>query len=148
MAIAMSAEEKKETEKWNKAYSYEEYPRLLYRARKRPDGKVSVAESDDKVFGGNPGAAELWTNGCHKEVKNEDEHLKAKGQGWCDDQKSALEHFEKQEQAVAEVAAQRAYEDRNLGEKAKEEAKAVDDAAFEHVAEIKEKPKAKKPKKG
>lgn len=140
MVILPESELGKEYAKWNKPWRYEEFPRLLYKAKKRPDGRVSVAETDDKLFGGNPGAAEQWTRGCYMEVGDEYELQKALELGWRKTQKEALEHFEAKERALGEAAAVRAWEDRNMSEGAKAEAAVVEAETFEHVAEIPRQP--------
>ena len=81
--VTPESEEFKEMQKWNKPYVFEQYPLMLYKARRRADGKVSVSEPSN----------EAWTQGCQLIVKTEDEHLKARGQGWCDTQAAALEQF-------------------------------------------------------
>lgn len=153
MLISPDSELGKELAKWNKPYRYEAYPRMVYRAKKRPDGRVSVGETDDRLFEGRPGAAdrpgaaELFTSSCQMIVGNEMEHQRAKENGWRDTQAEALEAFEAKERAIGDAAAHRAYEDRNLSEKAKEEVELVEAASFEHVPEIPAKPKRGRPRK-
>jgi hypothetical protein len=143
--ISPQSELGKELAKWNKPYKYEEFPRMLYRARRRPDGVVRSDEVDDKFFGDKLGAAELWSKGNQVIVKNEDEYLKAKGQGWSDSPADAIELFKHEQDEVATQAAHRAHDDRNMGEQAKAEANAAESAeSFEHVPEIAEKPKKRK----
>ena len=137
----------KELAKWNVKRPFAAFPKMLYRAQKRPDGIVSVQETDDRLFGGNPGAAEAWTATCQKTVKDEYEMQKAMEGGWRKSHAEALEHFEKREQYKGNVAAHRAYEDRNMSEAAKSEAAAVEASTEEHVPEIPEKRRPGRPRK-
>lgn len=128
----------KELAKWNVKRPYAEYPKMMFRARQLPSGKWSCGEVSDSLFNGVPGSAEQWTNGCQLVVHSDAERDRAMGDGWRDHPKDALEHQEALQRAIADAAAERAYADRNMSEKAKAEAKAVDDAHFEHVAAIPE----------
>lgn len=141
MAIVITPESElgKELAKWNKPYVYSEYPRMLYMARRRPDGVVSVLEVDDKVFGGNPGTAEKFNATCQLIVKNDEELRNAMDRGWRMSMQEALERHEAKEKAIAEAAAVRAHEDQKMSEAAKAEAAAAEAATIEHVAEVPEK---------
>lgn len=140
----------KELAKWNKPFDPSAvYPRMLYKARRRPDGVVRAAETDDGFFRGpdgkdKPGAAEDWTRANQRIVKNEDEHLKAKGQGWRDTMSEAVEFFNSEYAEVGTVAAHRNFEDRNMSEKAKAEAAKLEGDGPEHVPEIPEQPKQRR----
>ena len=122
-----------------------EFPLMLYRAVVRFDGKVSVGEGDDKIFGGAPGSAEQFTRQCQRVANDESELEKAMGEGWRRTQKEALEHHEKLQKFVETAAAHRAYEDRGMSEKAKKEAAEAEAAVPTHVAEVSEKPRLHKP---
>lgn len=143
MGVVLSADHPLSIElaKWNKPYVFVPYPKMLYRARKRPDGIVSVGEADDTVMGGRAGSAEAFSAGCQKIVKNEDDHLKAKGQGWCDTPSDALKLFEAEAKSIADTAAHRHFEDRLMGDSARSEAAQADADSFGHVPEVKAKRK-------
>lgn len=140
MQISPESELGKEMAKWEKPYRYEPFPKMLYRANRRPDGKPSVNESDDRLFGNQPGAAELFSNTCQMTVYSESELTKYLEMGWRDHPKTAMEFFEEKEKAVGNAAAHRAFEDRKLSEKAQAEIKAAEDATAEHVPEIPRQP--------
>jgi hypothetical protein len=146
MVISPESELGKELAKWNKPYVYNAFPRMMYKARRRPDGVVSVFEADDARLGGQigSGVAEAWTRGCQKTVNDEAEQRRARDEGWRETQDEALKHFHELEKFVADAAAHRAHEDRNMSEKAKAEAAAHEEETFGHVAEVPEKPKAKR----
>ncbi len=137
----------KELAKWNVKRPFAAFPKMLYMAKKRPDGIVSVQETDDRLFGNNPGAADAWTATCQKVVKDEYEMQKALEAGWRKSQAEALEHHEAREKYKGDVAAHRLYEDRNMSEAAKAEAAEVDASTDEHVPEIPVKRKPGRPRK-
>lgn len=145
--ISRDSEEGKELLKWEKPYRFEKYPLMVYRARRRPDGIVSVGEGDDAAFGGKMGAAETWTNGCQMIVRSEQEHQKAKENGWRDTQAEAIEAFEAKERKLGQAAAERAYEDRNMSEAAKAEVEAAESQTVEHLPEVPEKRRRGRPRK-
>lgn len=148
--VSTDSEEGKEYLKWERKPNYNpnapenQFPRMLYRAMKRPDGVVSVNEVHDGPLGGVMGAAENFNRQCQKIVKNEQEMQAAFESGWHPTQGAALEAFEAMERDRGDMAAHRAYEDRNMGDLAQAERKAAEDATPEHVAEVREKPKAKR----
>jgi hypothetical protein len=144
--ISPESELGKELAKWDKPYKFQPFPRMLYRARRRPDGVVRCIEVEDKFFskGDGPeitGAAEQWSGANTKTVHNEDELLKALGTGWVEGGPGkAVEAFNERENAVAKEAAHRAHDDRNMSDAAKAEIKAAEDGSFDHVAEVPETP--------
>jgi hypothetical protein len=127
MVITPESELGREMAKWNKPYRYEPFPVLLYKARRREDGIV-IAEGP----------------GCWLKANSEQERDKLKTQGWCDSPHDALDRFEKLEQEIAEAAANRAYQDSKMSEKAQAEAAAAETDGPEHLAEIKEQPRQKR----
>jgi len=143
MAMIITAESElgKELAKWNVKRPFSPFPRMLYMARRRPDGVPSTGEVDDKIFGGQPGAAETWSNGCYRVVEDEDEQRKAMSLGWRFTPAEAMERFHEKELTLANQAAMRAYEDRNMSAAAKAEAAEAEASTEEHVAEIPEAPK-------
>ena len=140
MVISPESELGKEMAKWNKPYVYRPFPKMLYRAQRRPDGIVSVGESDDMLFSrgtvARPGAAEAFNNSCQKTVNSEDELRRELERGWRETPGEAMAFFESREKGVSTAAAHRAYEDRNMSDKAKAEASEADAATMEHVAEV------------
>lgn len=137
MLITPDSEMGKEMARWEKPYRFEAYPKMLYMAQQRPDGRASVAEVDDRIFGGHPGSAEAFTSRCQRIVRSEDELIRARGEGWRDTQAEAMERHESKARSIADVAAARHYEDRNMSEKARAEAQAADDAAgMDHVPAV------------
>lgn len=105
------------------------FPKMLYKAQHRKDGKRSVGESDDGIFGGAPGAAEQWSRRCQLTVNNEAEETKAKQAGWRAHPQEALEYLEAQDNAKSNITAERHASDARMGEVAQREATAADMAA-------------------
>jgi len=129
----------KELAKWEqpnydpKAHSF---PMMVYKAQRRPDGVPTVSETNDELFGGQPGAAELFSTSCQLIVNDEREETRAIEMGWRRGPKEAMEFFEEREKALAASAAHRAHDDKNMSDKAKAEAAAVEASTVEHVAEV------------
>lgn len=113
----------REMAKWEKPYHFEPFPQMLYRAIRRPDGVV-VCDAESRA--------------CIHVVQSEAELSRAVEAGWRLSPPDALAFFESRERSKADAAAHRAYEDRNMGDAARAEAQAADDATHEHVAEVPE----------
>jgi hypothetical protein len=108
-------------------------PVCLYRAVKRPDGKVVCTDGD------------YLTQTC-RAARTESDYLLMIGQGWVREPADALERFEAEEQAIGRVAAERAYVDNKMSEQAQEEMEAYEASVpgIQHITEIPE--VAKKPR--
>ena len=148
--VAKDSDEGKEYMRWEKPYRFEPFPKMLYMARKRPDGVVSVSESNDRLFSvpgqmERAGAAEAFNASCQKTVKSEDELRVALEQGWRPTPQEALERFDAKERAIGDAAANRAWSERNMSEAAKAEAAAVDASTEDHVPTIPETPIRRSP---
>ena len=67
IVITPESEMGKELAKWNKPYHYEPFPQMLYRARKRPDGVVTLLDA----------TGEEYDKGCYRTVNDEHERQMA-----------------------------------------------------------------------
>ena len=122
------------------------YPKMLYKAQKRHDGKVVCMDSAPTPWGwATPDQFEKekervdgFNRSCTLIVNSEAEAAAARSQGWCESAKLALEAHEKWEQAIGDAAAERAAQDAKMSERAQAEAKVVDDSTHEHVPFIPE----------
>jgi hypothetical protein len=112
------------------------FPKMLYRAQHRPDGRRSVGEVLDSVSGGYPGAAEQFSRRCQLTVNDEAEMIRAKQQGWRETQQEALEALEERDNAVSTATAERHASDRRMSEKAQREAAEADASTAKHVPEV------------
>lgn len=125
----------KEQRRWNTPKSqggmrpdhFEEFPKMVYKAR-RPDhgGPILAIDPRDERFS---------EQNC-KTVGNEQEERHALEHGWRASPAEAVAHAVALEDAVATAAAERQNADKRLGERARAEAAAVDDASSEHVPEV------------
>jgi len=138
-------------------YKFRPYPKMLFKAMTNPKtGKMSVGEvqpapwlyTSMQDLERDTNYVESFNRQCQKIVQNEDEHLKAKGQGWCDLQTEALERAEQQYAAMAEEAARVHYQVAKMGEKAREEFKQSDQSTSAHILDVKPKRKRGRPAKG
>ncbi len=133
MPVVISAESEygKELAKWNKPYRFEPFPQMLYKAKKRDDGVVVVGDGENEIL----------ARECYLIVQSEGERQRAFEAGWREKPDEALALFEAKERHIADTAAHRAYEDRNMSEPAQAEAVAADAATIEHVPEVPEAPR-------
>jgi hypothetical protein len=147
VVITPDSDEAKERAKWEQhsdrfgppgnPYVYREYPRMLYRARRRDDGQLMVIDPTN----------EQWSRGSYAIAHNEHELEKLMGQGWRKTQQEALEYAHGLEEDISDAAAHRAYEDRNMSDKAKVESVQVEEASGLHVPEIPQKKRRGRPPK-
>lgn len=109
-------------------YTFQEYPKRLYKAI-RPDTGGQV------TFDG-------------RDAGNSTEERNLLSRGYRCGQDKALELLDKTAFAVAEAAANRAYQEQRMSAKARAEAEAADNATAAHLPEIPEKPRrGRKPNK-
>jgi hypothetical protein len=107
-------------------YEYQEYPKRMYKA--------------GRVNGITPGIVEAIT------VESEVEERNMLSRGYRVGQDTALEALHAADQAVAEAAANRAFHEQRMSDKARREAAAADEVTPHHVPVIPEKPKRRGPK--
>lgn len=107
-----------------KEYPFTPYPKMLYRGESA-DGGPRIAE-------------------C-KTVPDETQERLACGQGWSATQEAALEAVFAQQREFAKLAANRAYNEKWMSDKARAEAQAIDESTMEHLPEIPETPIRRKP---
>lgn len=139
----------KEETKWNRpkrdggmnADGFERFPQMLYKAQQNPlSGKYEVCLRQDVISADKTVVilnAEQFNTSCQLIVGNEREYDRARSDGWRDSQAEAMAYHESLEQDIARAAAERAYADRNMGEKAKAEAAAAESKTAKHLPEIK-----------
>ena len=116
---------------WRASDPENEYPKMLYMARRTRTGIPALADPNDDSF----------AQGCQKIVHNADQERFAKGEGWTDKHELAVELLLKREDAIAETTARRHYQDAKLSEAAQKEAAEVDASTPHQVPEIPEVPK-------
>ena len=130
-------------------YVYRPYPKMLYKAQKNPMGTVlcmmdaphPYAFDKPEQFERAMLLFEVFNKSCQKIVDDDAAEAGAKGQGWCDSIQAAIEHFERQEQAVGNAAAEVLHAAQGMSAKAKRELATVERQTSEHVVDVKGKRK-------
>ena len=107
---------------------HQEYPAAMYRMRRGPIASQFLVDS-------------------MIEARDEDHRADLESQGYRMGRKAAQDYVIELEQMVAVAAAERNYQDRNMSEKAKAEAEAVELQTIQHVPVIPEKKKRGRPRK-
>lgn len=140
-------------------YRYRPFPKMLYRAELTESGKVAcmlpepsplefrMAMDPPSAHRQATEAVNNFNTRCQKVVNDEAEMSRACEDGWRQSPKEAEEYLHSRFRKDGDAAAERAYADRNMSEKAKAEAAAFEqaDGPF-HQPEIKEQPvKRRKP---
>ncbi len=115
------------------ANGYEEFPKMVYQARARENGKVMCG---DPLAATGDALGEAFSRSCQMIVSDQDEMDKSFKQGWYGTPELALIGYEDNQKSMADIAAMRHFSDQRMGETAKAEAKAVDDATHLHVPSI------------
>lgn len=143
----------KELAKWNTpkrqggygANGFEEFPKMLYMARKHPiTGKFVVAIDTDELSLDRTRIlldAQAFTKTCQFEVKGPEEESKAIRNGWRRSMAEAMAEHEDVVLTAATAAAHQNYLDRNMSEGAKAEKDRFEASTPEHVSDIPEAPK-------
>ena len=120
-----------EMAKWNKPYTFQAYPRMLYRAQRAPgSGKILCVDPTN----------EAWTGSNQFIVMDENEFLKATADGWAETPDKAIEVFNKQLDGIATEAAIRHHEDRKMSKEAQADVAAREPEGIDHAPEIKAQP--------
>lgn len=137
-------------------YVYRPYPAMVYMAHKRPDGVVLCMDvppdaylfADDKVYARACLSVETFNKRCSKIVTSEDEHRRAKNEGWRDSPTDALERHEAMEQEIARASAEALHAAQRMTPKAKEELADAGQQTHEHVVDVVPQRKRGRPAKG
>lgn len=126
-------------------YVYRPFPLMLYRAYRRPNGKVECMTAEPSSYGysGRDNeyaqaclAAEQFNASCWHIVKDEDEKLKAMGQGWVETPQEAIQRVLDDEREVATQAANAAFHAQRMSEQAQKEYAAAEDATAAFVTDV------------
>lgn len=124
-------------------YVFRPYPKLLYKAITRSDGRAVCMEPQPVPRGGGDQAEAqfqyellLWerhTQACCKRVQSADEERQAQGDGWRATPKEALDHHEALQQDIAKAAAESAYAAQRMTSKAQAERTKLEQTSSGHV---------------
>lgn len=129
--------------------SFEEYPKMVYRAQKNENGKVLCGDvpppyaTDLQIL-----KADTFTKQCQRIVKDEGEERLASGQGWCESPGAAIEAFERQEQEIGNAAAEAKYRAQGMTANAQRELASAEKETAKHVTDVIPKIKRGRPAKG
>ena len=136
-------------------YRYRPFPQMVYRAQLRKGKAVCMdpaphphtfeksEQYEQAVL-----AAESFNRGCYRIVQSEDELRQAKNEGWRESIKDALDALEQRQQAIGDAAAERAYRDRGMSDRARAEVDAAERSTEAHVVDVQPKKKRGRPAKG
>lgn len=120
-----------------------QYPTMVYHAKRAPNGQVKVIEDTPVPHGFAPDAlnreyarVDAFNRDCQKTVNDEASHKEALNAGWRDTPGEALEQFELDQRKIGNAAAERAYSDSKMSEAAQAEAAEVDASTEFHVPDI------------
>lgn len=125
-------------------YRYRPFPKMVYIAKKYKGKVLCMAAPPHPLEFANPKeyeraeeSAAIFTKECQRIVNDETEYQKAMEAGYRESPSEAVEHAEAREEKKADATAERNWEDRNMSDKAKAEARKAEDAAgAEHLPEI------------
>lgn len=147
----------KELLRWERPSNYRPenhpYPTTVFKAFKGDDGVIRCIDTDPnpslflspEMYRMAKEKVDLFNRSCIRVVNDEIEHKNAVAEGWRDSSKEAKEALWGWEADISKAAAERAYADRNISEKAKAEVKAIEDSTPNILGEIPEAPLVKKP---
>lgn len=107
----------------------EEFPQMVFKAAKRAGGPFICVDPADESF----------STRNQLIVGNQQELDRARDQGWRLSPQEAIDYALSLEDAVSMAAAERIQRDKRMGEAARVEAQAADDATADHLPEIPEK---------
>lgn len=129
-------------------YTFRAYPKMLYRAVERSDGKAVCMEPQPVPRGGGEDANarfqyemlswERHIQSCCRTVKSDDEERIALNDGWRPTPADALSAHEERAFASARAAAESAFDDRNMGELAQRERASYETEVSGHLTEVPE----------
>lgn len=120
------------------------YPKMLYKAFVRPsDGRNVCMAPPVHPYGYTPEAyqaasieVEDFNRRCQKIVKDEAEEAIAKGQGWRNSAREAVEALDQEQIEFGNIAAEAQFQARRMSEKAQAELAAADAQTHAHVVDV------------
>lgn len=134
MAVVMNPDSalSHELEKWNVTRPYQPFPRMVYQAHARENGKVECG--DPGVAVGEAGA-EAFTRRCQLTVATEHDLQRAREAGWSLTPQDAIAHHEARQRAIADAAAEVHSAVTKMSPKAQLDHKRRDAATDKHLPE-------------
>jgi hypothetical protein len=143
MAIIHNPESEysRELAKWNtekrhggfRPNGHEEFPKMMYQARERENGKVMCG---DPLAATGDAVGEAFSRSCQTVVNDQGEMDESLKKGWYDTPDLALAGYEDNQKSMADIAAMRHFSDQRMSETAQAEAKTAEDATHRHIPSI------------
>lgn len=126
-------------------YVFRPYPKMLYKAHEARTGKICCMAGPVSPFGWVNNTdyeravaeADTFTKSCQKIVHSESEENEANRQGWRETPDKALALAEGLQRDIATAAAEAAHAVQRMGEKARTEYEAAENATERHVVDVK-----------
>ena len=126
-------------------YVYREYPKMLYRAQRLPNGQSGCLAQHPNPYTFERAdqferavlMVESFNRSCTRVVSDESQERIAIGQGWALDPKAAMAVYEQEQQAIGNAAAEAAYAAQGMTSKARAELTAADASTHQHVTDVK-----------
>lgn len=146
--ISVETELGKELLKWERKPDYRPennpYPRMLYKAYKGSDGVIRCMDSEPTsfrfadlgVYQREIDRIKAFNESCQKTVQTQEQHKAAFADGWRDTAKEAEAAQMAWEHDMQKAAAERAYQDRNMSEKAQAEIAAAEVSTLDPLVEV------------
>lgn len=133
-------------------YVYREFPKMLYRAQKLPNGQTACMQpapdpyAYDRMDRYSQAClmVDSFNRSCTRVVADASEEAIAKGQGWANSVVEAMAVWEKDQQAIGNAAAEAAYAVQRMSEKARTEHAAAEAETHQHVTDVVGTPKARR----
>lgn len=124
--------------------TFQAFPKMVYKATKREDGRIECCPPEPQIneflsLNEYHRAFAKWEaviRGSQRLVHSEDEHRRAKNDGWCGSPREAIDHQKALDEAVSTAAAEAHFAATRMSEKAQREFRAVDQATSEHIADV------------
>ena len=127
-----------------KCAGYEEFPRMMYKANRLPNGQPSAGEIQPhpawclsrEEYEQRCNYIEQFNRECQRVVNDEAEMRFSFNQGWRKTTKEALDLYEEQQQEIARAAAEAEYRAQRMSAKARREWDSVQGDSSEHVVDV------------
>lgn len=125
-------------------YVFREYPKMLYRAQRKPNGQFACilpmpdpyAYDKPDLYQRDVLMVESFNRSCSCIVADDSAERLKRGQGWALDPGAAVAQHEAEEQAIGNAAAEAAATAKRMSEKARAELAAADASTHQHVTDV------------
>ena len=112
---------------------HQEFPKMIYRAQPNAKGKIMCGDPSAAV---GDAIGESFSRSCQMIVHDREESDRMTQRGWYDAPDLAVIGYEREQKAMADIAAMRHFSDQKMSASAQAEAKVVDEATDAHIPSI------------